>query len=159
MGSQAVVLYKDEDMEDNVGDADATETAEQASPATPAPGSNTIKKRSPKPKNAQTNADGTPAPKTPRKNAKQKELNEDGTPVVKSTSARKKPAPKNDSFTTPTKKIKAAAGTPKTGNGKGMSIGASVDQLSDGEKVRVQMKQDGKGWPEIREKWKEMTGK
>ncbi|KFZ05603.1 hypothetical protein V501_08187 [Pseudogymnoascus sp. VKM F-4519 (FW-2642)] len=300
MGSQAVVLYKDEDMEDNVGDADATETAAQASLATPAPGSNTTKKRSPKPKNAQTNADGTPAPKTPRKNAKQKELNEDGTPVVKATSARKKPAPKvdedgniipktprkkaepkpktglngeslpktprknakkvksedkvvddeagdvdmagdmvssmvgdiasakmpgygdedssalksyyaptpnggsspvsateeripepttpkankpaakaraatgtpgskkkraagedgeNDPFTTPTKKIKAAAGTPKTGNGKGMSIGASVDQLSHEDKVLVQMKQDGKGWPEIREKWKEMTGK
>lgn len=27
IGSQAVVLYKDEDMEDNVGDADATEVS------------------------------------------------------------------------------------------------------------------------------------
>lgn len=27
MGSQAIVLYKDEDMEDNVGDADATEVS------------------------------------------------------------------------------------------------------------------------------------
>ncbi|OBT94578.1 hypothetical protein VE01_07910 [Pseudogymnoascus verrucosus] len=293
MGSQAIVLYKDEDMEDNVGDADATETAEQASPATPAPGSNTTKKRSPKPKNAQTNADGTSVPKTPRKNAKQKELNEDGTPVVKSTSVRKKPAPKVDEdgiiiakpprkkaepkpktgpngeslpktprknakkvksedkivddeagdvnmagdmvssmvgdiasakmpgygdedssavksyyaptpnggsspvsaaeapmtpkvkkaslaangtpggkkkraaeedgeadpFTTPTKKIKAAAGTPKSGNGKGTAIATSKDQLTDEDKMMIQWRKDGKGWPEIRKKWGEMTGK
>ncbi|OBT72338.1 hypothetical protein VF21_09459 [Pseudogymnoascus sp. 05NY08] len=297
MESQMIASYKDEDMEDNVGDADATETAEQASPMTPAPGSNTTKKRSPK-------VGGTAATKTPRKNAKAKELNEDGTPVAKAPSARKKPAPKldedgnpipktprkkaepksklgpdgeplpktprkasakkaksedkvvddeaddvdmagdmvgnmvgdmasakmpgygdqdssnlksyyaptpnggsspvsateepvaepttpkakgkkpaakaraangtpggkskravdedveNDAFTTPTKKIKAAVGTPKSGgNGKGMAIGASKDQLSHEDQVLLQMKKDGKSWPEIREKWKEMTGK
>lgn len=63
----------------------------------------------------------------------------------------------NDAFTSPTKKIKAIAGTPKSG--KGMAIGTSKDQLSHEDKVLVQMKQDGKGWPEIRDKWKEMTGK
>ncbi|OBT60936.1 hypothetical protein VE03_09277 [Pseudogymnoascus sp. 23342-1-I1] len=63
----------------------------------------------------------------------------------------------NDAFTTPTKKIKAIVGTPKSG--KGMAIGTSKDELSHEDKVLVQMKRDGKGWPEIREKWKEMTGK
>ncbi|OAF63100.2 hypothetical protein VC83_00472 [Pseudogymnoascus destructans] len=293
MGSLAIASYKEdmEDMEDNAGDSDATETVEQASSMTPAPAPNTTKKRSPK--NAQTNADGTPAPKTPRKNAKQKELNEDSTLVVKATSARKKPAPKLDEdrnvipkphrkkaepkpktgpnieplpktprkftkkvksgdkvvdddaadvdmagdmvsnmvgdmasakmrgfgdedssalksyyaptpnggsspvivaeapmtpkvkkaalaatgtpggkkkraaeedgemdpFTTPTKKIKATASTPKSGNGKGTAIATSKDQLTDEDKMMIQWRKDGKGWPEIRKKWGEMTGK
>lgn len=265
-----------------------SQTAEQASSTAPAPTPNSTKKRSPK--TAQTNADGTPAPKTPRKKATSKELNEDGTPVAKVTPARKKAAPKvdadgnlipktprkkaepkskvgpngehlpktprkaagkkvksearveddeandmdmtgdmvsnmvgdmatakvpgygdedvaanlsyyaatpnggsspvsaaeepttpkakkatlaaggkkkrvvdengeNDAFTTPTKKIKAAATTPKSGNGKGMAIATSKDQLSAEDSMMIQWKKDGKGWPEIRKKWAEMTGK
>mgnify|MGYP001575787696 CR=1 FL=1 len=257
----------------------------------PAPGSNTTKKRSPK--NAQTNADGTTAPKTPRKKATPKETNEDGTPVAKATPARKKAPPKtddqgnpipktprkkaepksklgpdgeplpktprkasakkmksdakakivddeagdmdmagdmvgdmatatvpgyggedcaalqsyyaptpnggsspvsvaeepttpkekkatlaangtpggakkkravdedgdNDAFTTPTKKIKAAATTPKTGNGKGMAIATSKDQLTPEDSMMIQWRKDGKSWVEIRKQWAEMTGK
>ncbi|KFY31843.1 hypothetical protein V493_00746 [Pseudogymnoascus sp. VKM F-4281 (FW-2241)] len=284
--SSAITSYKKENMEDDIDDADATETADQASSTAPASTSNATKKLSSK--IAQTNADGTPAPKTPRKNAKPKELNEDGTPVVKATPARKKAAPKvdedgnpipktprkkaepkpkvglngeplpktprkasakkvksedhvaddeagdmdmagdmvstmvgdlatanvpghgvgddpalksysaptpngasspvgaveepttpkgkkkpaaksraankravnedgdEDAFTTPTKKIKAVAGTPKSG--KGMAIGTSKNELSHEDKVLLQMKKDGKGWPEIREKWAQMTG-
>ncbi|KFZ02855.1 hypothetical protein V502_11448 [Pseudogymnoascus sp. VKM F-4520 (FW-2644)] len=286
--SPLMTSHKEEDMEDDVGDADATETVEQASSTAPAPTPNSTKKRSPK--TAQTNADGTPAPKTPRKKAAPKELNEDGTPVAKATPARKKAGPKvdvdgnpipktprkkaepkpkvgpdgeplpktprkaagkkvkseakveddeaddmdmtgdmvsnmvgdmataelpgygdedaaanlsyyaptpnggsspvsaadepatpkakkatlaaggkkkrvvdedgeNDAFTTPTKKIKAAATTPKSGNGKGMAIATSKDQLSAEDSMMIQWRKDGKGWPEIRKKWAEMTGK
>ncbi|KFY68961.1 hypothetical protein V496_00660 [Pseudogymnoascus sp. VKM F-4515 (FW-2607)] len=289
--SLTITSYKAENMEDNVGDAGATETAGQASMA-PATSSNTPKKRSPK--NAKANTDGTPAPKTPRKNAKAKETNEDGTPVAKATPGRKKALPKldddgnriaktprkkadpkpkvgpngeplpktprksaakkvksddkvvdnesgdmdmagdvvtnmvgdmvtakvpsygdedtaanmpyyaptpnggcspasiveepttpkgkksslaatgtpggkkkravdedgeYDAFTTPTKKIKAATGTPKSVNGKGMAIATSKEQLSDEDKMLIQWKKDGKSWAEIRKKWTEITGK
>lgn len=267
-------------------------TAVQASSMAAATSSNTPKKRSPN--NAKGNADGTPAPKTPRKNAKAKETNEDGTPVAKATPGRKKAPPKvdedgnpiaktprkkadpkpkvgpngeplpktprkstakkvksddkavddeagnmnmtgdmvtnmvgdmvaakvpsyvdedtaanmsyyaptpnggcspasiveepttpkgkksslvatgtpggkkkravdedgeYDAFTTPTKKIKAAAGTPKSVNGKGMAIATSKEQLSGEDKMLIQWRKDGQSWAEIRKKWAEMTGK
>ncbi|OBT65921.1 hypothetical protein VE03_05480 [Pseudogymnoascus sp. 23342-1-I1] len=286
----AAAPHNDEDMEDNVSDADATETLEQASSMALVPTPNSTKKRSPK--TAKANLDGTPAPKTPRKNAKAKETNEDGTPVAKATPGRKKAAPKldedgnpitktprkkadpkvgpngeplpktprkspakklksedrvvddeahdmdmagdmvsnmvgdmatakvpkykeedtianlsyyaptpnggsspvsaaeepatpkgkkssltaigtpggkkkravdedgeNDAFTTPQKKIRAAASTPKSGNGKGLAIATSKEQLSDEDKMMIEWRKNGKGWPEIRKKWAEMAGK
>lgn len=94
-------------------------------------------------------------PKTKKLAAKARAAN--ATPNAKNKRAVNEDDGDNDAFTTPTKKIKAIVGTPKSG--KGMAIGTSKDDLSHEDKVLVQMKQDGKGWPEIREKWKEMTGK
>ncbi|KFX94932.1 hypothetical protein V490_04073 [Pseudogymnoascus sp. VKM F-3557] len=65
----------------------------------------------------------------------------------------------NDAFTTPTKKIRATATTPKSGNGKGMAIATSKDQLTEEDRMMIQWRKDGKGWNEIRTKWAEMTGK
>lgn len=97
-------------------------------------------------------------PKTPKAKKPAKPRASNVTPSGKNKRAADEDGD-NDAFTTPTKKIKATAGTPRSGNGKGMAIGTSKDDLSNEDKVLVQMKQDGKTWPEIREKWKEMTGK
>jgi hypothetical protein len=96
-------------------------------------------------------------PTTP--NAKKAALAPKGTPGGKKKRAVEEDG-ENDPFTTPTKKIKAVAGTPKSaGNGKGLAIATSKDQLSEEDKMMIQWKKDGKGWPEIRKKWGEMTGK
>ncbi|ELR10385.1 hypothetical protein GMDG_00798 [Pseudogymnoascus destructans 20631-21] len=96
------------------------------------------------------------APMTPK--VKKAALAATGTPGGKKKRAAEEDG-EMDPFTTPTKKIKATASTPKSGNGKGTAIATSKDQLTDEDKMMIQWRKDGKGWPEIRKKWGEMTGK
>jgi hypothetical protein len=87
-------------------------------------------------------------------------------PATKARAATSTPAGKNKraadedgAFTTPTKKIRATPTTPRSGNGKGTAIATSKDQLTEEDRMMIQWRKDGKGWPDIREKWKDMTGK
>jgi hypothetical protein len=112
---------------------------------------------SPKPVRGKGKANGTPAKKRTPKNAVKADDETDLTYKAKKTVSRKKrvsvdvPSDGNgEPSTPPNKKRRTTAATPSSVR----SIPESRDDLDDKDKLLLEMKEQGKSWPEIREAFK-----
>jgi hypothetical protein len=73
------------------------------------------------------------------------------------TKKRKTKAEANGDAETPAKTTKAKA-TPKKTPAKGNKFPESSEEFTDGDRLILSMRKDGKGWDEINEAWEKVTG-